>query len=110
MCVRIIIAGIGEAPRKALAKHSAALDFLEKLSEARPELKIPECEVPLGCRISPYVLVALGTLCSKLELDEPMFVEDLVVIKGREKYKFTIIIGNHQFSGNFAQLFWIITS
>ena len=86
-----------------MAKHSAALDFLEKLREAQPELKIPECEVPQGCRLSPYVLVALESLCSKLEVDEPMFTEDLVVIRGREKYKFTIHIGKDQFWGNIIQ-------
>jgi hypothetical protein len=92
------IMGIGEGPRKALAKEAGALDFLTTLQQEQPHLSIPNCVVPKGCRINPYVLIALESLCERLGYDPPSFTEDIVFVKGREKYKFSIFVDGREFS------------
>ncbi|CAG7832441.1 unnamed protein product, partial [Allacma fusca] len=61
-------------------------------------MSIPNCVVPKGCRINPFVLIALESVCERLGFDAPSFTEDIVVVKGREKYKFTIFVNGREFS------------
>ena len=82
-----------------LARESAALDFIEKLGRRRLDLRIPRCEIPKGCRIVPAVMKALEGLCDRLDLGEPYYSEELVMHGGREKYRFTIHIGDYDFAG-----------
>lgn len=91
------IKGVGEAPRKQLAKDSAILDLIEKLKIHKPQLLVPNCQIHKSALISPFVLLALERACEAQGFRSPAYTEELVVVKDREKVKFTIYVDSQQF-------------
>jgi hypothetical protein len=82
-----------------LARETAILDFVEKLQMHRPDILLPNCAIPDECRISPMVLMALENVCERKGFDKPTFTDDLVMVKGRQKYECTIFAGKEEFRG-----------
>jgi len=84
------IEGIGEAPRKMMAKQVAALDLIEKMRGLFPDENLPQCYIPAGCLINPFVFVLLDDKCDQLGIGAVEFQHQITLTARLKKQYATI--------------------
>ncbi|CAG7726247.1 unnamed protein product [Allacma fusca] len=89
--------GLGEAPRKSLAKESAAMDFLIQVTLEESTLSLPAFQIPKNSRICSSVVSALEYLCKKMKYGTPVYDIHSVFVKGRDKYQVTVDVNGKKF-------------
>jgi len=72
-CLIELSIGIGQSPRRGLSFQVAAMDMLEKIKKANPDIELPIYGMIPGCRISPKVCRHLELIARRQGLPLPVY-------------------------------------
>jgi len=96
----LCLVGIAEAPRKMMAKQVAAFDLIEKMKDLFPAYNLPDCYVPDGALVNPFLFSLLENKCEQKNYGPPEFqLKVSVNFKGKKEFTSICFVEDDVFIG-----------